>query len=111
MHALALRSTAARAEDTALLRSNRSAVPGARTEERAVGLPAPARPSLLRDWRQSDKPSRHDAAIRPTRCPSPLANVRRSKFQFTVNQDIRNACDFPPATTPAEFLADDADAR
>ena len=89
MPPLALPCLLARAEDTALLRSNRSAVPGAKTEERAVGFHATARPSPLRDWPQSDKPSRHDAAIRLTGGPSPLANVHPPKFQFTVNQDKR----------------------
>ena len=86
---LALPSSSPRAEDTALLRSNRSAVPGAKTEERADGSHAAARPSPcpLRDWPQCDKPSRHDAATSLTGGPSPLANARRSKFQFTVNQD------------------------
>jgi hypothetical protein len=76
-----------RSEDTALLKSNRSAVPGAKTEERAVGPQAAARPSLLRDWPPCEKLSRHDAATRRTGGPSPLANVHTSKFQFTVNQD------------------------
>jgi hypothetical protein len=87
-HALALPSISARAEDTALLRSNRSAVSGAKTEERADGSHAAARPSSpLRDWPPCDKPSRHDAAICLTGGPSPLANAHLPKFQFTVNQD------------------------
>jgi hypothetical protein len=88
MPPLALLCLVTRAEDTALLRSNRSAVPGAKTEERVVGFRATARPSSLRDWPQSDKPSRHDAATRLTGGPSPLANVHPPQFQFTVNQDI-----------------------
>ena len=73
------------AEDTALLRSNRSADPGAKTGagielSRSVPLP-------LRDWHQSAKPSRHDAAKSSTRRPSQLANVNRRKFQFPLNQD------------------------
>ena len=84
---LALPCLVARAEDTALLKSNRSAVPGAKTEERAVGLDASARPSLLRDWPPCDKLSRHDAATPLTGRPSPLANARQPRFQFTVNQD------------------------
>jgi hypothetical protein len=87
-HALALPSLSARAEDTALLRSNRSAVSGAKTEERADGHHAAARPSSpLRDWPQCDKPSRHDAATSLTGGPSPLANAHLPKFQLTVNQD------------------------
>jgi hypothetical protein len=84
-HALSLMS--ARAEDTALLRSNRSAVPGAKTEERAVGLHAAARPSPLRDWHQCDRPSRHDAATSSAGCLPSLANASQPKFHFTVNQD------------------------
>jgi len=54
------------AEDRALLRSNPSADPGAKTEGRAVRHYAAARPSTLRDWHQSDKPSRPDAATKPS---------------------------------------------
>ena len=86
--ALALRWMSARAEDTALLKSNRSAASGAKTEERAAGSHAAARPSsLLRDWPQCDKLSRHDAATSRTGSPSSRANDSRSKFHFTVNQD------------------------
>src|SRR5438046_8970693 len=77
--------TSGRTEDTALLKSNRSAVPGAETEERAVGPHAAARPSpalLLRDRPPCEKHSRQDAATRLTGCPSPLANVPWSQFQF-----------------------------
>ena len=86
--ALALRWLSARAEDTALLKSNRSAVSGAKTEERAAGFLAAARPSsLLRDWPLCDKLSRHDAATFRTGSPSSRANDNPSKFHFTVNQD------------------------
>ena len=85
--ALALRWLSARAEDTALLKSNRSAVSGAKTEERAAGFLAAARPSsLLRDWPLCDKLSRHDAATFRTGSPSSRANDNPSKFHFTVNQ-------------------------
>ena len=73
------------AEDTALLRSNRSADPGAETEGQAAS-PPPAF-TRLRDQQQSAKPSRHEAAKSPTRCPSQLANTNRHKFQFPLNQD------------------------
>jgi len=75
------------AEDTALLRSNRSADPGAETEGQAAS-PPPAF-TRLRDQQQSAKPSRHEAAKSPTRCPSQLANTNRHKFQFPLNQDNR----------------------
>ncbi len=90
MRPVALPCLLARTEDTALLKSNRSAVPGAETEERAVGPHAAARPSpalVLRDRPPCEKLSRQDAATRLTGCPSPLANLRWSQFQFTVNQD------------------------
>jgi len=54
------------AEDTALLRSNRSADPVAETEQRAVTARSAPRPSSpLRDRHQSVKPSRQDAATAP----------------------------------------------
>lgn len=87
MIALALRSIPAWTEDRATQRCDPSAAPGAKTEERPVRSHATGRPSPLRDWRPRDKPSRHDAATSSTGCPSPLANVRRYQFQFTVNQD------------------------
>ena len=75
------------AEDRALLRSNPSADPGAKTEGRAVRTAAAARPSILRDWHPSDKPSRHDAAISPAGCLPRPANTEPQEFQFTLNQD------------------------
>jgi hypothetical protein len=85
---LALRWPSARAEDTALLKSNRSATSGAKTEERAAGSHAAARASsLLRDWPACAKLSRYDAATFLAGRPSPLANDNPSKFHFTVNQD------------------------
>ena len=78
------------AEDTALLRSNRSAAPGAETGDGARHHVAPhsALPRRLQDQHQSAKPSRHEAAKSPTRCPSQLANANRPKFQFPLNQDM-----------------------
>ena len=79
------------AEDRATQRCDPSAVPGAKTEGRAV-LASGGHPiSLhLRNWHQSAKPSRHDAATVLTRCPSSIANADLPKFQFTVNQDSGN---------------------
>ena len=81
-----LQPKAAWAEDRATQRCDPSADPGAKTG-------AGARYSLallpfypLRDWHQSDKPSRQDAATLPTGCLSQLANAERQKFQFPVNQ-------------------------
>lgn len=58
------------AEDRALLRSNPSADPGAKTEGRVVrNVPAAAtRLSCLRDWHVCDKPSRQDAATISAGC-------------------------------------------
>ena len=78
------------AEDRALLRSNPSADPGAKTEGRAVRTAAAARPSTLRDWHESDKPSRQNAATSQAGCPSRLANAKQQEFQFPVNQDTRS---------------------
>ena len=75
------------AEDTALLRSNRSADPVAETEERAVTARSAACPSSpLRDRHQSAKPSRQDAAIPQAGRTPAFANSRHPKFQFTLNQ-------------------------
>ena len=85
----ALQPTMTWAEDRATQRCDPSAVPGAKTEGRAVHRinPWTAQPSFLRDWHQSDKPSQQDAAIPSTRCHSTVANLKLAKFQFTVNQD------------------------
>jgi hypothetical protein len=77
------------AEDRAPVRTDPSADPGAKTEERAAVQQAAARPSHLRDWRQCAKPSRHDAANVPTRRPSKVANDNRPKFHFPLNQHKR----------------------
>jgi hypothetical protein len=90
MRATALQPMMAWAEDRALLRSNPSADPGAKTEGPAACPLAGCRPSLnhpLRDWHQSDKPSRQDAATRVAGCPHQLANANQQEFQFTVNRD------------------------
>ena len=76
------------AEDRATQRCDPSAGPGAKTGAGAGYIPALLPSSPLRDWHQSDKPSRHDAAIFPAGCPSQVANASRSEFQFPVNQNI-----------------------
>jgi len=83
-------SNSTRAEDTALQRCNRSAIPGAKTEARPAVTTTAARAFSLRDWHQSAKPSRHDAAISPTGCLPQLANANQVKFQLPLNQDIRS---------------------
>ena len=85
MPAAALQPDSAWAEDRALLRSNPSAVPGAKTDGAARGRPVLYTPN--RDWHQSDKPSQQDAATALAGCPSSLANADRSTFQFPLNQD------------------------
>jgi hypothetical protein len=84
-----LQPKAAWAEDRATQRCDPSADPGAKTEGRAVRrlTAAAARPSTLRDWHRSDKPSRHDAATLPAGCPPQVANANRQEFQFPLNQD------------------------
>ena len=72
-------------EDRATQRCDPSAVQGPRPKAGRRSLPPAFTP--LRDRHQSEKPSRHDAATSSAGCPSPLANVDRPKFQFTLNQD------------------------
>jgi len=74
-------------EDTALLRSNRSADPVAETEERAVtARSAACPPSPLRDRHQSVKPSRQDAATAPHDAPGRSSHHRPpAEFHYTVN--------------------------
>ena len=87
MNASALQRETAWAEDRATQRCDPSAVPGAKTEERAVVLNESAVRLALRDWHQSVKPSRQDAATITHDAHSQLANADRKKFQFTLNQD------------------------
>ena len=75
------------AEDTALQRCTRSAVPGAKTEARPAATRAAVRDLSLRDWPPRVKPSRHDAAKSPTGRPLSLTNANRLKFQLPGNQD------------------------
>lgn len=83
----ALQPMMAWAEDKGLLRSNLSADPGAKIERWAAFLPKEAAHLPLRDWHQSDKPSRQDVATCRRDAAIQFANASRSKFQFTVNQD------------------------
>jgi hypothetical protein len=87
MDPFTLQRKTAWAEDRATVRTDPSADPGAKTEERAVGAPCSAARLPLRDWRQSDKPSRPEAVTRRQDAAFQLANALRAKFQFTVNQD------------------------
>ena len=82
----AAKSKSTWAEDRAPVRTDPSADPGAKTEERVAVQQAAARPSHLRDWHQSAKPSRHDAANFTTRRPSKIANANRPQFHFPLNQ-------------------------
>ncbi len=75
------------AEDRATVRTDPSADPRAKTGveiglHRSVSLPS----HPLRDWHQSDKPSRQEAVIL-RQDAFPFANASRAEFQFTVNQD------------------------
>ncbi len=78
------------AEDRATQRCDPSADPGAKTEGRAACnfAPAAARPSTLRDWHESDKPSRQDAATSPAGRRLRLANTERQEFQFPLDQHM-----------------------
>ena len=57
-----LQRNAAWAEDRATQRCDPSADPGAKTGAGAGHVPALLPSSPLRDWHESDKPPRHDAA-------------------------------------------------
>ena len=85
MRTAALQPDSAWAEDRALLRSNPSAVPGAKTDG-AAGR-RPVLHTRHRDWHQSDKPSRQDAAIVLVGRRSQLANNDRPTIWFPLNQD------------------------
>jgi hypothetical protein len=96
----ALQLRAAWAEDRALLRSNPSADPGAKTGARArclcLVLLSVRVLHRLRDWHECDKPSRHDAVIF---CTGSTSATRR-QFQFTVNQDTHPGALCWPEATP-----------
>jgi len=83
-----LQPTITWAEDRATQRCDPSADSGAETGV-GIGLrrPVPLPSHALRDWHESDKPSRQDAVILPTRCRHQPANLKPSRFQFAVNQD------------------------
>ena len=83
-----LQPTMTWAEDRATQRCDPSADSGAETGV-GIGLrrPVPLPSHALRDWHESDKPSRQDAVTLPTRCRHQLANLKPSRFQFAVNQD------------------------
>jgi hypothetical protein len=76
-----------RAEDKALLGSNLSADPGAKTEGRAA-RPV-ARLSPLRDWHQSDKSLAAQPRVLDVKTPGgglpDVANSERSILRFTLN--------------------------
>ncbi len=84
---VAIEQWTARAEDTALLGSNRSADPGAKTEGRAAR--SVARLSHLRDWHQSDKslaaqPRVWEASTAGDGLPD-VSNSERPGLHFTLN--------------------------
>ncbi len=81
-----LQPKAAWAEDRATQRCDPSAAPGAKTGARARTSLALLPFHLLRDWHESDKPSRHDAATLLAGCLSQFANAERQEFQFPLNQ-------------------------
>jgi hypothetical protein len=76
------------AEDKALQRCNLSADPGAKTGggiEPACSIPPVCQD--LRDWPQSEKPSRQEAAKSATGCPFPFTNTNPTQFHFPLDQD------------------------
>jgi len=87
-----LQPKAAWAEDRATQRCDPSADPGAKTGAGARHPLALLPFHSLRDWHESDKPSRQDAATVQAGCPSQLANTKRQEFQFPVNQHRSTGC-------------------
>ncbi len=82
------------AEDTALQRCNRSAVPG-------VGVkagPDHSRPGHITTshQHQSEKPVWHDATRPTAGCHHSLANANHTKFQFTLSQDNTSIANCSP---------------
>jgi hypothetical protein len=81
-----LQRNVAWAEDRATQRCDPSADPGAKTGDGARHSLALLPSQPLRDWHESDKPSRHDAATLLAGCLPQFANAERQEFQFPVNQ-------------------------
>ena len=78
------------AEERALQRCNLSAVPAAKTEGGiASACSIPSIWPTLRDWPESEKPSRHEAAKSATGCHLPFTNTNPPQFQLPLNQDTR----------------------
>ena len=83
----ALQPTLAWAEDRALLGSNPSADPGAKTGDGAtLRRPTPF-PHYSGIGTHAENPTRNPAATRHW-SDSQFANAKGFEFQFTVNQDI-----------------------
>ena len=96
-----LQSKTAWAEDRATVRTDPSTDLGAKTEEQAVGIKRVAARLPLRDWHESDKPSRHDAVTLRQDATFQLANGERFKLLFTVNQDrVTSRLDCPTHLEP-----------
>ncbi len=87
MRATTTQSKVAWAEDRAPQRCDPSAAPGAKTGAGATSCDVAPLLLPLRDWHQSEKSSRHEAAKSSTGRASQLANANPSKFQFPLNQD------------------------
>ena len=87
-HCLTTQSSLTWAEDTALQRCNRSAVPGVGVEDRVGQNPGSLSHQLppLQLQHQSAKLSRHDAVTVPTG-RHPFTNTRQTIFHFPMNQD------------------------
>lgn len=76
------------AEERALQRCNLSADPGAKTGsgiKRSCSIPPVSK--TLRDWHQSEKPSRQEAAKSATGCHLQLTNTNLPEFHLPLNQD------------------------
>jgi len=91
MDRAAIEGHAARAEDTALLGSNRSAAPGAKTEGRAADrrVRRPSFPSSFGIGTKAINPSRRSREFLKTPAPGDglpdVANSERAIVHFTLN--------------------------
>jgi hypothetical protein len=78
------------AEDRALQRCNPSAVPGVDVKTGPDHLAQPGYHTTSQQHK-SEKPEWHDATLFLHGRSLPLANVNRSEFQFTLNQDTESS--------------------
>jgi hypothetical protein len=86
------KSTATWAEDTALQRRNRSAAPRAKTGSGIKPLDLiPPVSNCFRDWHESERPSRQDAAKSPIGCQFPMADTNPLEFKTSAVRYVESS--------------------